>query len=338
MVCAQCESAFYCCRDCQVAHWKSGHKSECSVLQRLNEAKAQKVLGNFFEDQGSWKLLDKTGAYKAAVRQGLHDKIREVLEFERDTFHDRFRSGEAVKVYTYMVMFTLFRAYRAEGNSRKYWGMDGQRIKAYVTSHPDALLSWLHASNLLLTALIDRDLASSYANFSALGEVAGDVWKGWVGVFTNPVASRAVLLPLRTPHLNSKDDSTVATRPTKSDKREMAEWKRHARHDHAKKIVSVFLEALNLPWTREEPERVAYSQLRLAAAMVCVRLREYKVDVNTVFMVNGYAFIAVAKALIAKGDELNELEFSAIEERAIFRIRELSDWGAALACDQGNCR
>jgi hypothetical protein len=41
MQCLQCGSAFYCCRDCQVSHCKSGHKAECDVLQRLNEAKAQ---------------------------------------------------------------------------------------------------------------------------------------------------------------------------------------------------------------------------------------------------------------------------------------------------------
>ena len=207
MVCAQCRSAFYCCRDCQASHWKSKHKDECAVLQRLNEAKAQKVLGKFFEDRHTWKLLDKTGAYKAAVRQGLHDKIRKALERDRDTVHDRYRAGQAEICDTHLVMFELFRAKRADGNNRNYCGMDGQRIKAYVTSHPDALLPWFHASTQLLVALLDVEVAKNSAAHSILTKVADEVWKGWVDVFASPVAARAILLPLPTLFLDSKDGS-----------------------------------------------------------------------------------------------------------------------------------
>jgi hypothetical protein len=183
----------------------------------------------------------------------------------------------------------------------------------------------------LLTSLVDRYVAENSAAFSALGAVAGDVWKGWVGVFTSPVAPRAILLPFRTPHLNSKDDSTAAaTSTTKSGKREMAGRKRRARVDHATTIVSIFLEARNLPWTGEESERFASAQLRLAAALVGMRLLEYKVPVT----LKGWSrccnhkslFVAFAKATIAKGEELNELEVSAIADRAVSRRG-----GAALA-------
>lgn len=33
MRCTRCQRALYCSRDCQVAHWKSGHKKECPQLQ-----------------------------------------------------------------------------------------------------------------------------------------------------------------------------------------------------------------------------------------------------------------------------------------------------------------
>jgi hypothetical protein len=28
-LCTRCRSVSYCCKDCQVAHWKAGHKREC---------------------------------------------------------------------------------------------------------------------------------------------------------------------------------------------------------------------------------------------------------------------------------------------------------------------
>ena len=30
--CAKCKQVFYCSRECQVAHWKSGHRRECEQL------------------------------------------------------------------------------------------------------------------------------------------------------------------------------------------------------------------------------------------------------------------------------------------------------------------
>ncbi len=30
--CSRCNVAKYCGRDCQLAHWKAGHKAECKAL------------------------------------------------------------------------------------------------------------------------------------------------------------------------------------------------------------------------------------------------------------------------------------------------------------------
>jgi MYND finger len=45
MQCSKCRSVRYCSRECQVLHWKKGHKKECSLLaskqtQRKEEAES----------------------------------------------------------------------------------------------------------------------------------------------------------------------------------------------------------------------------------------------------------------------------------------------------------
>jgi hypothetical protein len=210
----------------------------------------------------------------------LHDKIREALESDRDVFLRRLLAGPSVPCYTHWVMIRLFRANRAVGGNLKYSAMDGQRIKKYVTSHPDALLTWLHASTQLLKALLDPNVAENVAAHAILSIAAGDVWRGWMDVFKNPTASRAILLPLQTPLLNSKDGSCASKAKTGKHEIEERKRQRHARVDHAKKIVLIFLEAFNLPWTLKEPDQLAWSNLNYAAAMVHVRLLEYGVPVN----------------------------------------------------------
>ena len=38
--CVECKAAYYCNRDCQVAHWKAGHKKDCvkNLKKRLRAA------------------------------------------------------------------------------------------------------------------------------------------------------------------------------------------------------------------------------------------------------------------------------------------------------------
>jgi MYND finger len=342
MQCAGCESVFYCCRECQVSHWTAKHKDQCSLLKRLNEAKARKVLGSF-EDRHSWRLLDMAGTYRAAVHLGLHDKVREVLENDRSTLFDRFKAGQNLLCHTHWVMFVLFRGNRAEGNDHNYSCMDGQRIKAFVRSHPDAHLVWLQASVQLLRAYLDRDVARNPAAISVLNTVANEVWRGWIDVFTSPVASKAILLPPPTsvsspPPKAGKDDGSpsspaadaaAASAATKISKRELAERKRQASIDHATKIILIFREALSLPWTRE-PDKAVQVSLRSAAAMVHVRLQDYQVPVNAQEMFKlkemkrhmfRNLFVPVARATIAKGGELDELEMSAVVESITKNVR-----------------
>lgn len=40
--CSRCQVAFYCGRECQVQHYKGGHKEECIMLQTKKINKAEK--------------------------------------------------------------------------------------------------------------------------------------------------------------------------------------------------------------------------------------------------------------------------------------------------------
>jgi MYND finger len=323
MQCGKCESAFYCCRACQVSHWKSEHRGDCAALKILNEAKAQKVLEKFVEDQDWWNLLDKTATYKAAVRQGLHDKIREVLELDRDTLLDRYRAGHDELSHTHRVMHVIFRANRAEGNNPNGSDMDGRRIKAYVTSHPDALLAWFHASAQLLKALVDPDAAKSSNALSTLTTDADDVWMGWVAVFANPVASRAILLPLPTISTGASSTDGASTKEEKAEQKHQ----RQARVDHATKIVSIFADVISLARSRLElNKREVWFNFLLAAAAVHVRLLEYKVPVNTelkyklrgkIRMFFHKVCVPVAKATIATGGPINKSDLTPAFESLI---------------------
>ena len=40
LCCVECKAAYYCDRECQIAHWKDGHKKDCvkKLKKRLKEA------------------------------------------------------------------------------------------------------------------------------------------------------------------------------------------------------------------------------------------------------------------------------------------------------------
>lgn len=50
--CARCQQAFYCCKDCQVSHWKH-HKAECKVLSEHARQRA-----GLLKETERWTLAD----------------------------------------------------------------------------------------------------------------------------------------------------------------------------------------------------------------------------------------------------------------------------------------
>jgi MYND finger len=326
MQCAQCQSVFYCCRDCQVSHWISKHKFECAELKQQNEETAKRVLQSFKTMRG-WKDLDVAGAYKAAVHQGLHDQIRSVLELDMelpDCIAERYRDGCEYFCYTHCVMTFLFRGQRAEGKAQRLTSsfncMDGLRIKGYVRSHPDALDTWLQASVQLLRAVTDQTLLQKPEEHYIVCEIVLDVWRMWSSVFNSSTGSRAILTPF--PSSDNSSGEEVGT----------ADQKRRSSEDHARRIVTTLRDAIR-PFLLVSHTRTQFEFLQATvfevAATVQVRIQEYRIGINVVSILdlNGkfkflFQHIAVpdAERELATGRHLNAQEATAGMARVFQRL------------------
>jgi MYND finger len=326
MQCAGCESVFYCCRECQVSHWTANHKAECAELKHQNEIQAETVLGRF-EDSFMWILLDMAGTYNAAVRRGLHDKIRNVMALDvTNCSAGRYRNAHSYTYtfYTEYVMNVLFRGQRAEGKGGKFPfafnRMDGHRIKDYVRSHPDALDTWLQASVRLLHALADRTLLSVPDAHSALHNTAVKVWDAWCVVFTSSVAARAILMPFPTSEVRASNGSSGGGGAGKG-----VEQRGKVSEDRARRIVTILKTAIHLidgdAGSRADPESNVKTCIGEATAMVQLRIQEYGIgiDVESIFdwkgqdkLVYQYVAVPMAKRGIEKGRKLTEQECNAV--------------------------
>lgn len=169
LICGQCQSVFYCSAVCQKAHWKKGggstggggggggHRAECNSMRETCDKKAQRAVeqmknnmsgtcGYTRIDNTMLETLDGTGAYRAAVTSfGLNDAIRQLFIDDRAELLSRYANPGFAYCYTNSVMMTLFRGQRMEGqgmSSNSFGCIDGQRIKLYVKSHPDAFMHW----------------------------------------------------------------------------------------------------------------------------------------------------------------------------------------------------
>jgi MYND finger len=316
MQCSGCESVFYCGRECQVSHWKAQHKAECAEMKQQNEETAREVLESFKEFRG-WEDLDVAGAYKAAVHQGLHDKIREVLELDKTSIVERFNRDKVFVCYTNCVMSVLFRGQRAEGKMLTFKPafncVDGLRIKGYVRSHPDALDAWLQASVELLRVFTDRATLRNPHTQQAVHKAARDVWTAWSLVFASSVASRAILA-----------DLPAAAASSSGEEAESAEQRRKRSDDHALRIVTIIGDAVRLIGganPRQDPSSVVEANVYTVAAMVHLRLLEYRSGVNAEAVLNPkgmkkqmfqHVAIPYAKRMIEKGTTLNAQESNAV--------------------------
>jgi MYND finger len=325
MQCSKCESVFYCGSECQASHWKATHKGECAALKELNEDRARKVLGKF-ESFRDWTDLDLAGAYKAAVHQGLHNKIRQVMLLDKTYLVERYRHVPVYICYTECVMNVLFRGQRAEGKARTFSPsldsfnyMDGLRIKGYVRSHPDALDTWLQASVQVLHAAADRTSLRMPGRRSAAHNSALEVWGDWSMVFASSVASRAILTPI--PSTNGSEGET-------------AEKRRRLREDHARRVVVTLRDALHLLRVSDPGLELQLLETTVleVAARVYVRIEESRIGINVASILNltmGNAIVfhnvvlPAAERELEIGRSLTKQEASAHMARTLRRMKLL---------------
>jgi MYND finger len=325
MQCAQCQAVFYCCRDCQVSHWSSQHKAECAMRKKQNDETARLVMGSFVDWQ-LWFCLDVTGAYNAAVRYGLHNKIRHAMGLDKADFSaKRYRDAGSCVFYIKYVMLILFRGQRAEGTSDvsipEFNCMDGVRIKDYVNSHPDALMTWLQASVQLLHALTDQTLLETHDARQEVWVTAVRVWDSWAMVFTSKVASRAIFTPV------PSSDAHAANGSNDSGTGEGAEQQRKRLTEmHALRIVTLLREAYHLILSdaglASDPGADVKTCISEASALVQLRLHEYGImgiNVEAILQLDNdekklyqHMALPMAKRGIEKGRKLTPQEMNAV--------------------------
>jgi hypothetical protein len=119
--------------------------------------------------RGLLYVLDGAGAYRAAVAKGLHEAHCEIFRYDIDHVVERFRQDDNVRLRElsrgdsdgHVVPSCLFRGQRAEGRAAfgsRFGCVDGQRMKAYVNSHPEAFDVWIDASIATISVPFDSEV------------------------------------------------------------------------------------------------------------------------------------------------------------------------------------
>jgi hypothetical protein len=327
LICGRCQSAFYCTKECQKNAWKFGeHKQLCdgmkekcardakhvaAALSRRNNQDCEAMEGDLFE------ALSGAGAYKAAVAEGLHealcglfrDEAENVLELFRSDgdLNSRSNSDAHVWAATRTVMCALFRGQRAEGRAvknRSFGCVDGQRIKGYVNSDPEAFDVWMNASISTIRLPFDDDVwrrrgPNSSGQHTFAHRAARDTIAGWILVWMNKRASRAILLPA------VADDAT-----------ETAVQVAKARAQSIADRLRVLLEEVN-ELDQRDPGGAVQGMIYQSIAMLSYRVREFEIDLDFSKQLkmkglekNKYEQVAVplGEATIEKGGTLTNVE------------------------------
>jgi hypothetical protein len=321
LVCSRCQSAFYCTKECQKNAWKQGgHKQLCGGMKEQcgRDAKCvvQALTRRNNEDcialEGDLLcVLDGAGAYKTAVKEGLHEALCQLFSDDAEHVKELFHGGPPTHVWaaTRTVTCRLFRGQRAEGRAvknKRFDYVDGQRIKAYVNSHPGAFNLWFHASIITILLPFDSDIwsrrgSSNSRQHTYAYRAASDLIQGWELVWANKRASRAILLPA------VADDSTET--------RTAAQVAKTRAESIANRYRGVMEISEHLG--ERDPKNAVASMIYLCAAMVAYRVREFGInlDFNKQLKLEGfvkqrYEQLAVpgAKATIEKGTTLTEEE------------------------------
>jgi hypothetical protein len=320
LICSRCQSAFYCTKECQKNAWKfGGHKELCDGMKEQCDRDAKRVVQALTrrntEDcealEGDLlQVLNGAGAYKAAVGEGLHEALCELFRDNAEHVLEVFRKNGAedhVWAATRTVMCSLFRGQRAEGRAvknRSFGCVDGQRIKAYVNSHPDAFDVWMDASIATIRLPFDsviwrRRGPSSDGQHTFAHRAARDTIAGWILVWMNKRASRAILLPA------VADDAT-----------ETAAQAAKARSQSIADRLCTLLEETN-ELDQRDPGGGVSGMINQTAAMVAYRVREFEIDFDFTKQLklknlakNMYQQVAVpiGEATIEKGATLTNAE------------------------------
>jgi len=304
--CGRCQCVFYCSRECQKIHWKSGgHRSECETIKERckNAAKTfvefiSKEKYDFDEviSDSLWSSLDEAAAYNMALDMNLNGAIENLMNNEIHCAEERFRSG-IIFSYSNNVMSTLFRSGRYIPGDL-FAKIDAYRVKKYIRSSEIAFKRWFEASLKIIYLFLKYGMTASYNGdmqyFWNIQKIARDTAAGWSMVFTSRRASKAILLGV------SKEPDSNAT-------------------NRAKWIIQK-LKIILPQFPQESPDNSAIEgQVNQFTAMIQIRIKEFNIDIGGDFIsvvgLKGpfkvmYKNMAIpfAKATMLKGKSLTNAE------------------------------
>jgi len=214
--CGKCYSVCYCSRECQRQHWKvGGHKAECSTLKARVAGDAAHVLKMLWpptpaeaEEQddanpevayarmrwASDNLLDNEVAFELAYQGGLNDALRSLFLEDTRKMEARY-AADIPCSWTSLAVCSLFRAQRhSRAGTGSFGKADGERIAAYVRSHPEAWSAWLGACVELARCLFSDAVKFNPPLVPHAHRAARDAWSFLNLALIQPEVGRSILV------------------------------------------------------------------------------------------------------------------------------------------------
>lgn len=144
LVCANCKTARYCSKDCQLADWKSGgHKQVCKPILLLrhlfNVSESKEFRSRVFQG-GVCEILDSDAVYYKCVSMipDFYDSFHELLLEDVRTLNCLLnKTGHLEIVFLHAMMCTIFRDVASCGACDKFGKMNIDRMLAFLNSNTD---------------------------------------------------------------------------------------------------------------------------------------------------------------------------------------------------------
>lgn len=180
--CSACASAHYCTKQCQVAAWKSGHKAACGGLQAACKRDGKAVVAALKDvELGADRvtdlgLLDREGAYKVAVSNGLFPGLTAALCDEAEQVEMLWLNPQPPNVPTSLfhhISTSVFRGerHRTDGGFGK---ADGGRLASFLRAEPAGWLAMLAAGNAVARMAVGAEIEQELWAYAH--RAARDVW------------------------------------------------------------------------------------------------------------------------------------------------------------------
>ena len=196
--CSQCQSSFYCGKECQVAAWKS-HKKACATFKRVCEDAGREVVAALADKEKELEAnervadigqLDNEGAYRAAVRVGLWPALTAILQEDAHGVSARWERRQPCS-FMHWIVTSLFRGerHRTDGG---FAVVDAGRVVAFLTAEPGGWNALVDACiGVLKMALCSKKLPKQL--YMLAHRCARDCWNSLSMMLVHESVVRAIV-------------------------------------------------------------------------------------------------------------------------------------------------